>query len=158
MTEERAPYVGSILRLRSLTIKQVKVKKEQVTKISVKWEQQQQDESYEGHSYWSYREPTSGFWGALAGLLPHFQSILRLPSDYQNLAVEKITVTYDEDDHMIAKVTCQKHIQEGVCTLETPAIAEAGDYEYLMPDAYRAALDHAAAFAISYAHNKVSVI
>jgi len=150
VTQEQAPYEVTTTRILSVVIEEVKVKKEPATKITVKWEQLQPNRSWEGHSYWSCREPHPSFWDSLHEMLPHVREVMRLPDDYANLAVSKIVLTYDDDGCMTAKTTCVKNIKEGAGVIETPAIPEDGDEFVLMSEGYRDAVDKATIWAMQF--------
>lgn len=160
MTEDQAPYELPVLRLKSLQIKEVKIKKEPATRVTVAWERQMPDGSWDAMRYGSVREPQAAFWKALSRLVPPAIAVLELPVvaasvDRDGIAIEVVGIkmSYDDEENQIATTILSKPTISGPALLETPALPASGDYEHLQATDYHQALLAVQAEALQFAAN-----
>lgn len=154
MTEDQAPYELPVLRLKSLHIKEVKVKKEPAIRITVAWEKQMPDGSWDAMRYGSVREPQADLWTALCGLFPNAWAVTQLTQGIGNVgSVVGVKMSYDDDGQQTATVLLRMLTNAGPVLIETPALPAAGDYEYLQTADYHQALLAVQAEALQFAAN-----
>ena len=149
--EPIGPYSAHPRRVKSITIKDVKVNKEPAIRIAVAWEEQREDLEWDGHRYQSTNAPArEEFWRKLDALVTHALQLLHLPETYRdNVGVVKVGFTYDGDS-TIAEVHCRKLLTEGSGAFVTPKMADTGDYLVFQTAEYRAALMDVQAGALFY--------
>ena len=149
MSEPVAPYGPEVLRLCSVTLKSVTVKKEPAIRITVKWEQLT-EEGWDKHQYGSTRDARSAFWNKINDLAPFVLQMQGLSRDL-GPTVTEVKQTYDDEDNMIATLKAGLPGPFGSGILETPAVAQSGGYEVLQPPEYTAALEAFGKEALAYA-------
>lgn len=152
MTEDQAEYTPVQIRLKSVVLKDVKVKKEPAIRVTVKWEKMRDDGSWGAMGYASTREPQMDFWTAIEDLLPHALLLLELPTDYsKNCGVTAVKMSYDEDGNQIATTLVRKLTASGECKLETSDLPASGDYQTFQTQDYHMALLAVEAEALQFA-------
>ena len=128
-------HVGPCRRVTSISLEQVKKNKQEVTRITISWQQEQLDGEWGKSRDSSTQEPSEDFRLAFNGLLPHALTLCHLPPDYiSNCEVVEVKFAYDDDeDTSTAQIGVRKLVVEGEVRFTTPAVALSGNYEVVLP-------------------------